>query len=131
MKQNDLQTTVPQPASDVHSALVEILRLHREQGNPITYKLLQPLLYMPATASGEEVAALALSIADEAARSDIEAFCTWSSKEPANRWYDTATIDDQEFAGELRATVDRAVRYLDLRGLLVRSGVRPNFVQFK
>jgi hypothetical protein len=74
---------------------------------------------------------LAQAIADECARADIECHCAWSSEYPASRWFDTATMEDKECEKDLRPIVDRAVAYLDARGLLVRLADQPNFVQIK
>lgn len=64
--------------------------------------------------------ALAKSIADEAARSDIECHCLWTSENAAERWFDTTTIEDQARETDLRELVDRSITYLEMRGLLVR-----------
>lgn len=74
-------------------------------------------------------AELANAIADEAARSDLECHCVWTSSMPADRWYDTSRMEDQESEKELRPVVDRAVMYLELRGLLVRQEGAPHIVR--
>jgi len=72
-----------------------------------------------------EVVALALKIADSVSRSDIECYCLMT-KNRRIWWYDTAVAEpeDAEFVAE-------AVRYLDLRGLLVHHEADGKLVRFK
>ena len=70
-----------------------------------------------------EIAALAYEIADGVARSDIECYCLakWGP------WYDTsAAIDPEDL--EL---INRALRYLDARGLINRHPEQPALVNFE
>lgn len=76
--------------------------------------------------------ALACKIADSAARSDIECYCQITRQDgrpgqPGYRhWYDTADIDDvcdpQDIAD--------AIRYLELRGQIIRDPAQPALVTF-
>ncbi len=66
---------------------------------------------------------LALLIADDKAASDIECECEHAGRAPHGYWYDTASAD------EISAPdVDRAVRYLELRGFLQRRSQAPHIV---
>ena len=70
-----------------------------------------------------EIAAMAYEIADSCARADIECNCPrkWV------RWYDTSAVDVQEDA----ECVDRALRYLDARGLIKHHAEDPTLVNFE
>ena len=73
---------------------------------------------------------LAHEIAEESAKSDIESFCVWRITDDGllpTRWYDIAT---QLHDGE-RAWVDRAVRYLEARGILVRNQQNASLVRWE
>jgi hypothetical protein len=72
---------------------------------------------------------LALEIADEAARSDIESFCAQHGAEGHTWWYTRGAVNAPD-SFETR-TVERAVRYLDLRELIHRHGTVPVLVRFK
>lgn len=95
------------------------------------FRLVRKAAYLPTegTVYLASESEMARAIADEAARSDIECHCVWTSSRPEDRWYDTSTIEDQESEKELRGVVDRAVMYLELRGLLVRQKGAPHIVQ--
>ncbi len=75
-----------------------------------------------------ECQALAMQIADAAARTDIECHCVQMSMGNAT-WYDTATFpdDDDTDACDYVAT---AVRYLRLRGLILVHPTQPALVRF-
>jgi hypothetical protein len=66
---------------------------------------------MPAQRT--ELRRLERALAYSAARSDIECCCTRAA---ADRWYDPNSAGNEE-----RESVDIAIRYLDLRGLIERS----------
>ena len=72
-----------------------------------------------------EATTLALEIADEAARSDVEVYCYETSAD-GHRWYDTASAppEDVEWVG-------RALRYLDLRKLMIRHPDHPQLVRWE
>lgn len=78
-------------------------------------------------ATASELIALERKIAYSAARSDIETMCCVWRDEGANPgwWYDTQVLDCQSS----RPWVDDAVRYLELRGLLLRSPDAPHVVR--
>ncbi|HYD81839.1 MAG TPA: hypothetical protein VEC06_18720 [Paucimonas sp.] len=76
---------------------------------------------------------LAIQIADEAARMDIEIECpsfTNDGKEPETyeeirtAWYDITQADK-----DVARVIKTAVRYLTLRGKIVRHPVRKNWVR--
>lgn len=74
-----------------------------------------------------ECAQLALQIADDAARCDVESYCTkfqlrWRV------WYDTEVLRPEGI--EVEQGVERAVRYLDLRGALQRHPQQAHLVRF-
>ena len=66
-----------------------------------------------------EMLSLQASLAYSAARSDVETQCAWAGDAPG-RWYDTTNVLDGD-----RETVDTAMRYLDLRGLIERHPTQP------
>ena len=73
-----------------------------------------------ATAKLVNSTPLAHEIAEESAKSDIESFCVWRITDDGllpTRWYDIAT---QLHDGE-REWVNRAVKYLEARGILIRN----------
>lgn len=71
---------------------------------------------------------LGTELADEVARSDIESYCSFE-KMGRFTWYDTSTCHPE--GAEVEAGVDKAVRYLDLRGTLVRHPVQRHLVRFE
>ena len=74
-----------------------------------------------------EIDRLAKDLADESARSEIEVYCR-TERVDGHEWYDTsAEIVD---AQEVRAGVDQALRYLDLRGTMQRHPTQPVLVRF-
>lgn len=72
----------------------------------------------------DELTRLGREIADETARSDIECECVWIDE--GGRWYDTNLVSDQDVVPML----ERAERYLELRGLIERHPERPELVRF-
>lgn len=74
-----------------------------------------------------EVERLAKEIADAQARCEIEFYCH-GERVDGQAWYDTSAeiVDTQE----IRAGVDQALRYLDLRGAMQRHPTRPVLVRF-
>ena len=82
------------------------------------------------------VIALAVEIADSAARSDVEIYCAHvrTDGEPGGKtyrhWYDTQQLDDIVIEPVPKAGIDQAVRYLDMRGLLMRDSDEPHVVSF-
>lgn len=77
---------------------------------------------------------LAVQIADDAARSDIETLCpsvTEEGREPVTveedrtAWYDTSTMD-----AEGGRFIRMAVNYLTLRGLIVRHPIHRHWLRF-
>lgn len=68
----------------------------------------------------DELAALERALAYSAARSDIECYCAAADADFGGRWYDTTQVldDDDE-------TVETALRYLELRGLIERHPSQP------
>lgn len=72
--------------------------------------------------SEEDLAELAHEIAEEDSKSLIETSLL-PGRDAAGEWYDLASLDAEE-----KEYVDRAVRYLDAAGILVRSPLNPNFV---
>lgn len=77
-----------------------------------------------------ELRTLALEIAQDISRSDIECFCTWINDDDAGAriWFDldSANGDDTE-----RVLVARAERFLDLAGRLERRADNPRVVRIK
>lgn len=79
---------------------------------------------------------LALSIADESARSDVECIALAVPSNHPMPVYDVRALEpglpqDDDMQDDYRAALDKAVRYLDLRGLLVRPiAGQPQFVSF-
>lgn len=74
--------------------------------------------------------ALALELADEAARSDIECHCQQVylnvDKEGAYHYWDTVTFEDGD-----REWVVRALRYLSTRkGLIAQHPKKPHLIRF-
>lgn len=70
-----------------------------------------------------EIEALAFEIADSCARADLECNVEIVSFE-GDRWYDLAgkTTDDSDL-------LRQSIRYLELRGQLVRKAGNPNHVR--
>lgn len=64
----------------------------------------------------DELAALERALAYSAARSDIECYCA----SDGDGWHDTTHVLDDD-----HETVETALRYLDLRGLLDRHPSQP------
>ena len=76
--------------------------------------------------SPQALSALERAIACEAARSDIECNCQMVEFGPPS-WYDLISATP-----EIRADwIDRAVTYLDARGLLLRHPTNPDWVAIK
>ena len=74
----------------------------------------------------------AIEIADSGARSDIECFTVDADFDPVKdqaRWYDTRKVEPSEPLA--KAAVERALRYLAARGLLLRKDGAPHIVSFK
>ena len=71
---------------------------------------------------------LAMQIADDAARSDIECFCA-EAKHGTHRWYDTGQIDSDDPA--VQTFVHTSLRYLRLRDHLITSIANPALVRFR
>jgi hypothetical protein len=76
---------------------------------------------------------LAVQIADDAARADIETWCqsfTSDGREPVtaeeirSAWYDISMVD-----GEAARIIQMAVSYLVLRGMIVRYPSKKNWVR--
>lgn len=73
----------------------------------------------------DELTRLEREIAEESARSDIE--CEYVRVlDEGDRWYDTNLVSDEDWV----PTLERAERYLELRGLLERHPERPELVRF-
>ena len=74
-----------------------------------------------------EVDRLAKELADAQARCEIEFYCA-AERVDGQAWYDTSAeiVDTQE----VRAGVDQALRYLDLRGTMQRHPTQPVLVRF-
>lgn len=84
----------------------------------------------PLEAAGErmgEKLRLAQDYADQSARADIESFCR---SEPMGRltWYDISPPSN--FGPEYEPLIGKAVRYLDLRGHLIRHPMQRQLVRF-
>lgn len=75
-----------------------------------------------------EAMGLALQIADDAARSDIEMFCARVDFQERT-WWNTNELEHGVLP-PARAWVDRAARYLAERGRLVRNASHPHLVRF-
>lgn len=75
-----------------------------------------------------ETLRLAIELADDMARSDIESYCSYDQVGP-HTWYDTtfATRD----SAEVEAGIAKAQRYLTLRGKLLRNAEQPHLVRFE
>jgi hypothetical protein len=73
---------------------------------------------------------LALEIADEAARSDIESLCPSHSDGGHLWWFARSPLGEHADPYHVR-TIERAVTYLDGRDLLVRHATVPALVRFK
>lgn len=92
---------------------------------------------MESTASRDELAeVLAVQIADEACRVDIECYALHVPSNYPAPVYDVTTLEpdhpnDEELCTADQEAIDRAVRYLDLRGLIVRPfSDSPQLVSF-
>lgn len=72
-----------------------------------------------------ETLRLAIQIADESARADIECECRCERERP-HSWYDTRWDGDPEFG----AMLDRSLRYLRLRGRVVTHPTQSHLVRF-
>ena len=71
---------------------------------------------------------LAKKLADDSARSDVETYCTYQRMGRLT-WYDTHSLSKEGvFVGE---DVTDQVRYLDLRGRLIRHPVQRHLVRFE
>ena len=89
-------------------------------------------VYLTAESLAErdaEVSRLAHEIADEATRSDIEGFCP-AHAEGGQTWYFTILPADAYDAYD-RMTVERAVRYLELREKLEHHSTQAALVRCK
>ncbi|WP_440221871.1 hypothetical protein ACQQ2N_12305 [Dokdonella sp. MW10] len=71
---------------------------------------------------------LAHELAYSCARSDVECCCTHVRSDDAGHWYDTTP--NAETVCEPHV-IERAVRYLDSRGLLRRDPSSPHIVQVR
>lgn len=88
--------------------------------------------WAPIMASDCATLADAIEIADSGARSDIECFTVDADFDPVKdhvRWFDTNLVEPA--IPIAKAAVERAVRYLEARGLLVRKPDAPHIVTFK
>lgn len=74
---------------------------------------------------------LALEIADEAARADIESTCPSHADEGHMWWYTRAPIGENAVDPYDVRALERAVTYLDLRELIVRHVAVPVLIRFK
>lgn len=70
---------------------------------------------------------LAVEIADECARSDIETMCPFQSIRGLD-WYDLNGMFDDDDA--TRRLIDKAARYLRMRGRLVQHPTAEHLVRF-
>lgn len=70
------------------------------------------------------VVGMAIKIADDAARSDIECNCAFDFDGGPAHWCDTTTIRD-----DATGLVNDALIYLDARGLLDRHPTRTHLVR--
>jgi hypothetical protein len=83
-----------------------------------------------------QMQSIAIEIADDYARSDIECKALGVISTYPHPVYDVSAVEvgpinEPELIDAYRADVERAVRYLDLRGQLVRPFEgRPQFVSF-
>ena len=75
-----------------------------------------------------ETLRLATAIADDAARADIECWCTYQ-RMGMHTWYDSTSVCP-EHASEYREGIDIAVRYLRLRGRVVEHPTQPHLLRF-
>lgn len=75
--------------------------------------------------AGLLVIGLGLQIADDAARTDIETMCRQDTLE-GRTWWQTRPIEP-----DCRRFVDRAVHYLELRGLIERHPADASLVRIK
>lgn len=95
--------------------------------------------FILSRAPGVELQTLALKIADSCARSDIECNCNWVGEdgdegvageiERGAVWYNTDPAADPELIGAEWLT--DALRYLELRGLLIRNEDNHALVRVK
>ncbi|MGO1072587.1 hypothetical protein [Lysobacter sp. CA199] len=76
--------------------------------------------------SPDAVTELALAIADDSSRADIECSCAEVATADGFRWYDTEEVADEDD----RKFVALAVHYLTLRGRLVFSAASSSIVTF-
>jgi hypothetical protein len=77
-----------------------------------------------------ELQTLALEIAHDISRSDIECFCTWINDDDggARVWFDLDSANSDETEREL---VARAERFLELAARLERRADNPRIVRIK
>lgn len=73
----------------------------------------------------KDLEALKTEIADDSAVSAVECECEFEPREGGGWWYDTQSIDDLA-----RDEIERALNYLDLRGLVTRKEGAPHLVTF-
>lgn len=80
----------------------------------------------PIVSLVNEETELAHTIAEEAARAELEGLAPWPVLDPdySGTWYEVTKAEHPE-------PMARAVRYLELRGLLLRHPLRPGLVQFR
>jgi len=100
-----------------------------------TRALVQRLMAKPHASQGRadrlaDQVRLAHTIADEAARTDIEEFCVPMSM-GNHVWYDTTELQrDTEEGSDVPEYVERARTYLHMRGQLVEHPTQPALVRF-
>jgi len=70
---------------------------------------------------------LATEIADDAARCEIESYCGVETLGTRD-WYDTLAVTPE--GAEIEGGVDKALRYLDLRGHVQHHPVQTHLVRF-
>ena len=89
-----------------------------------------PTLLSPLEEFGQRLGErlrLATDIADDAARCEIESYCGIETLGTRD-WYDTLAVSPK--GPEYERGVDRALRYLDLRGHMQRHPVQKHLVRF-
>ena len=81
---------------------------------------------LPNTLEDVDLITQAFAIADSSARSEIECNCNSAGPREGGGWWWNTRLDDLNFQED----IDRSLRYLEARGLLVRHPEQPHLVSF-
>jgi hypothetical protein len=123
MLKSDIRVWLPALCSGSMNWKMKMLSLAQQKG--------KKLIALGKSGMADRVTQLAIHIADDAARCDIEILCAPVGGEPSNVdeiracWFDLHQLIDPSDA----AVVQASAEYLACRGLLVRHPVHANWVR--